>query len=117
MSARFQIKDSAGNLLTLQLSENWTDQSGEWMPDDPTKVRSGSDWSNNPYDCVGHADGSGHPYNAVLYTVDDQGVRIAVMKMTSVVGVILYEDSGDGTLYASGVQGTFQAGAMSWKKL
>jgi hypothetical protein len=115
MSSRFQIKDSAGNTTTLQLSENFTDQDGEWMPDDPN-LRSGLDWSNNPYDAV-DSDSSGHPYDAVLYTIGSSSVRVPVMKIRKVIGIILYESSGSGTLFATGVQGSFVAGAMTWTKL
>jgi hypothetical protein len=115
MATRFQVTDSASNLLTLQLSEDILDFNGQWMPDDTTKVRASSDWSRNPFDGVTTTGQS--PYDAVLYTLGDDGVRILVMKMQSILDYIGYEDSGSGTLYASGVQGTFQAGAMTWKKM
>jgi hypothetical protein len=115
MSTRFQIKDNGGNLLTLRLSGDLTDPNGNWLPDDNTKVRSGSDWNNNPYEAIGQAFQT--PFDAVLYTIGDDGVRIAVMKMAAIIDFIGYEDSGTGTLYASGAIGTFQAGDMTWKKL
>src|ERR1700682_2786103 len=100
MSTRFQIKDNADNLLTLKLSGNIMDPDGNWLPDDTTKVRSGSDWSSNPYDAVGKFGQT--PFDAVLYNVGSDGVRIAVMKMAAIIDVIGYEDSGTGTLYATG---------------
>jgi hypothetical protein len=121
MSARFQIKDNAGNLLTLQIKDDWTDWDGTWMPDDFTKVRSGTDWDSNPMVASGHADGSS-PYppfmiiDGVLKTVNnDQTIR--VMKMNDIYATIGFKDAGDGELFSAGVMGTFQAGAMTWKKL
>ena len=113
MSARFKITDSAGNSMTLKLSENWEDYNGTWLPDTPGKVRAATDWESNPYDAI---DVAGVPYNADLYTVDSVHRRIYVMTLNNICGNILYERSGKGLLLWSGAQ-ALVGGTISWKKL
>jgi hypothetical protein len=119
MSSRFQITDSVGKMLILEMSENWLDYNGQWMPDSPGKVASGPEWENNQYDAVDRT-GNGHPYDASLYKVhatgSQRGWRQPVMTLYSIIGVILYEASGMGYL-SHFAAGTLQGGNISWQKL
>jgi hypothetical protein len=113
MAARFKVTDSKGNWMTLQLSENWLDYNGMWMPDTPGKVVASPYWENNPYEAENV---NGVPYNANLYFVDSTQRKLWVMTLNTICGNILYEKSGSGFLLWSGARALI-GGVISWKKL
>jgi len=113
MPVRVQIRNAANDLLTISLSEDWTYMvQGGWLPDAAGKiVGDGTNWDRNPWESSGT--------DAVLYTLDGSGVRVAVLRLNRFLGDTLhrcFNSSGDGQILPTGAA-AMPAGAISWKNL
>ena len=115
---RVQISDQNNNLLTLQITLDWVDPSGNWRPDAPGKVRSSSDSGSNPLDLVSSSANSQFK-DAICYTLDSTGSRVLVLRLNGYCWdgwPPMKLAKGSGYLYTSGAQ-AMTAGLLTWINL